>query len=260
MEKITIHNRKGQRMVALLEKAETPLGLAIIMHGLGGHKDEPHIVTFAQSFAEKSFTTLRFDTTNTFGESDGNYEDATITNYYEDLEDVIAFAKNKPWYKASFYLVGHSLGGISTILYAEKHPQEVRGLAPVSSVISGALRAQLHGKEYLAKWETTGWKSEASLTVPGRIKRLKWNHMVDSYNHDVLPNAGKLTMPVLLLVGDQDDVTPAAQQQLLYDKLPGVKEFHVIKNAPHTFKDPAHLAEIKTIFKAWIEKVENGRQ
>jgi hypothetical protein len=34
-----------------------------------------------------------FDTTHSFGESGGNYEDATTTQYYQDLEDVISWAK-----------------------------------------------------------------------------------------------------------------------------------------------------------------------
>ena len=55
------------------------------MHGLGGFKEQPHIETFAESFFELDYTVIRFDTTNTFGESEGNYENATVTNYLEDF-------------------------------------------------------------------------------------------------------------------------------------------------------------------------------
>lgn len=87
MEKIFIQNRKDQKISVIVEKAEDQKGLAFVMHGLGGFKEQPHIQTFADAFKEDGFTVVRFDTTNTFGESDGNYEDATVTNYYEDLED-----------------------------------------------------------------------------------------------------------------------------------------------------------------------------
>lgn len=33
------------------------------------------------------------------------------------------------------------------------------------------------------------------------------------------------------------------------------KEIHIIKGAPHTFKEAGHLAEIKTIFNNWITSV-----
>jgi len=60
-------------------------------------------------------------------------------------------------------------------------------------------------------------------------------------------------MPVLLIVGDLDDTTPPEHQKILYDKLLGKKEFYIIKDAKHTFKEPEHLAEIKKIFSSWIE-------
>jgi alpha/beta superfamily hydrolase len=63
------------------------------MHGLSGFKEQDHIVTFAQAFKEKGLTVVRFDTTNTLGESDGKYEGATTINYFEDLEDVIKWAQ-----------------------------------------------------------------------------------------------------------------------------------------------------------------------
>jgi pimeloyl-ACP methyl ester carboxylesterase len=256
MSKLFIKNRKDQKVVVVVDETENAKGLAFVMHGLSGFKEQPHIQTFAQAFKEKGFTTVLFDTTNTYGESDGKYEDATTTNYFEDLEDVIAWSKSQPWYKQPFYLAGHSLGGISTILYTQKHPEEVKGLAPISTVVSGALSAEAHGKAVLESWEMTGWREEQSNAIPGLIKRLKWSHMVDRLTHDVLPNVHKLTMPVLLIVGEKDETTPLAHQQILLDKLPGEKELHTIKGAPHSFREPHELVELKQIFSDWIDTVE----
>lgn len=253
-----IKNRKGQKIVVLLGKADKLKGLAFIMHGLSGNKEQPHIVAIADSFREKGYTVVRFDTTNTFGESDGKYENATVTNYYEDLEDVIGWAKLQPWYTEPFYLAGHSLGGISIILYAEKHPEEIKGLAPISSVVLGKLSIKMskHSK-ILEDWQKTGWREERSSRL-GLVKRLPWSHMEDRLKYDVFPDADKLTMPVLLIVGDSDDVTPYEHQKLLYGKLLGEKKIHVIKNAPHTFNDPKHLEEINKILSNWIGKVESA--
>lgn len=257
MEKLKIKNRKNQNVVVVIEKPQNLKGLAFVMHGLSGFKEQPHIVAFAEAFKEKGFTVVRFDTTNTFGESDGKYEDATTTNYYEDLEDVISWAKTQPWYIEPFYLAGHSLGGISIILYAEKNLTEVKGLAPISTVVSGKLSAEAHGEKYIKDWEKTGWKEEVSNSLPGLIKKLKWSHMVDRLKHDVLPEAHKLTMPVILIVGEQDESTPSTQQQILYKKLSGDKELHIIKDAPHTFREKSQLDEIKKLLSDWIDKVEN---
>lgn len=258
MSKVKINNRKGQTIVTLLEETPTAKGLAIVMHGLSGNKEQPHIATFAESFKEEGYTVLRFDTTNTFGESDGKYEEATVTNYYEDLEDVIGWAKTQPWYHEPFYLAGHSLGGIAVALYAEQHPNEIKGLAPIATVISGKLSVETPKyKAVLEEWEKTGWKIGKHETL-GIETRLPWSHMVDRLKYDVLNNADKLTMPVLLIVGDQDDGTPYEHQKLLYDAVLSEKEIHVIKGAPHTLVEPQQLAEVKELFQTWIEKVDTS--
>ena len=225
------------------------------MHGLGGWKEQAHIQAFAAAFRDNGFTVVRFDTTNTYGESDGRYEDATTTNYYEDLEDVIAWAKTQEWYAEPFYLAGHSLGGICTALYAERHPEKVAGLAPVSTVVSGALTtvSEKHSAR-MEEWKRTGWREYESATVPGRIKRLPWSHMEDRLKYDLMPEAKKLTMPVLLIVGELDDGTPPEHQRILFDALPGPRELHIINGAPHTFTDPKHLEEIQRLFTDWIQK------
>jgi len=250
--KITIKNRKGQKIIALLDKVENAKGLVFVMHGLGGFKEQSHIETFAQAFKEKGYTAVRFDTTNTFGESDGNYENATTTNYYEDLEDVIKWAKSQNWYQEPFVLAGHSLGGICSALYAEKYPEKVKALAPISTVVSGELTLKTD-REDVKNWEKTGWRISESKSKPGVIKKLPWSHMGDRLKYDLLPEVDKLTMPVLLIVGEKDNSTPPEHQKILYDKLPGKKEFHIIKGAEHTFREKKHLDEIKNILLKWID-------
>ncbi|HZE87715.1 MAG TPA: alpha/beta fold hydrolase [Methylomirabilota bacterium] len=257
MQKLQINNRKGQIIVVVVEEPkEEPKGLVFVLHGLSGNKEEPHIVEFAKAFHDKNYTVVKFDTTNTFGESAGKYEDATVTTYYDDLADVINWAKTQPWYQEPFCLVGHSLGGIAVILYGQKHPQGIKGLAPISSVVSGKLSGETWKyRERLDEWQQTGWLVEKSTTNPGRVKRLPWSHMVDRLSYNVLPDAKLLTMPVLMIVGDKDDSTPPEHQQLLYEKLPGKKEIHIIKGAPHSFVDPEHLAQIRKIFLNWIDEL-----
>ncbi len=188
MHKLFIKNRKGQKVSVAVEGEEQNGPLAFVMHGLGGFKDQPHIKAFAEAFLQNGFTVVRFDTTNTFGESDGNYEDATTTNYYEDLEDVILWASKQSWYQEPFWLVGHSLGGICVALYAEKHPENVAGLAPISTVVSGKLSAETKGyKGEMKNWERTGWRITPSESIPGLMKKLKWSHMVDRLHYLSLP-------------------------------------------------------------------------
>lgn len=252
--KLEIKNRKNQKIIVLIEENPNQKGLSFVMHGLGGNKNSALIEDFRNSFYEKGFTVVRFDTTNTFGESDGDYSNATVSNYYEDLEDVIFWASKQDWYQEPFYLAGHSLGGISTALFAQKFPEKVKGLAPISTVISGKLSLEIKDAEEVKKWKETGWKE--SISFDGKVKRLKWSHFEDRNKYDLLKNVNKLTMPILMIVGSEDTSTPVEHQKTLFDALKCEKEIHIIEGAPHTFRDPEILKQIKEIFLNWIDKVE----
>lgn len=255
-QKLFIKNRKKQKIAVLIENPENPKGLVFVMHGLGGFKEQPHIEMYARAFLDNRYTAVRFDTTNTFGESDGNYEDATTTNYYEDLEDVLEWSKSQGWYDASYHLIGHSLGSMCVALYAEKYPEKVKAIAPTSTVVSGKLSMETQAyRDDIEEWKRTRWLVSKSSSKPGLIKRLKWSHMEDRLKYDLLLEAHKLTMPVLLIVGEKDDSTPPKHQKILYDKLPGKKEMHIIKGAEHTFREKHHLEEIKQILDHWIKSL-----
>lgn len=252
--KVNVTSRKSQKIVVLIEVANDPKGLVFIMHGLSGFKEQPQIEAFAQAFKDESFTVVRFDTTNTFGESDGKYEDATVTSYYEDLEDVLKWAESQLWFRKPFWLVGASLGAMAVALYTEKYPQNVIALAPISALVSGNLSLDAMGSEKAKHWKTSGWREKVSISQPGHIKRTPWSHMEDRLKYDLLPQAGKLNMPVLLIVGSEDDTTPLSHQQELLEFLPGDKELHIIDGAGHSFREKSHLEEAKQVLKTWIQK------
>ena len=258
MEKIFINNRKNQKLAVVIEKSQNQKGLSFVVHGLGGYKEQKNIRTMAQAFSDNDYTVVTFDTTNTFGESDGNYDDATVTNHYEDLEDVLDWSKSQAWYQEPFCLTGHSLGGICTALFSEKFPWKIKALAPIATVVSGKLSAEKErtseDKKEFDNWKKDGYKDVVSNSKPEMNGKLKWSHMEDRMKYDLLPDAGKLTMPVLLIVGTKDTSTPVDQQKLLFEALPdGTKELHVIDDAPHTIRDPEHLKVLYEFFDKWIK-------
>jgi pimeloyl-ACP methyl ester carboxylesterase len=257
MEKIFIRNRKDQKIAVLIEKNESQKGLAFIMHGLGGFKESGQIAAIAETFKKNGYIAVRFDTANTYGESEGDPEDATVTNYYEDLEDVIRWASSQDWYIEPFVLAGHSLGGICTSFFAENYPPKIKALAPISTVVSGKLSvATKHHKEIDEEWKRKGFREWESSTRPGVTKRLKWLHIEDRLKYDLLEKVNNLIMPTLLIVGEFDATTPLEHQQILFKALPGPKELHIIKGAKHTFMDQEHLEELKRIFEEWIKRLD----
>jgi len=248
MRKNIIKNRKNKNLVVIVEKVEKSKWLVFIMHGLWWNKEQAHIELFAKVFSDNLFSVVRFDTTCTYGESDWKFEDATIGQYYNDLEDVIDWASKQDWYKEKFVLVWHSLWWISTAMFTEIYPEKIKGLAPISSVIEWDKLLEVKWKNKLIDWKKSWiikyfWSS-------GTIKRLKYSFVEDILlrKYNLFDAVDQLKMPVLMIVWELDESIPPKYQEVFYDRIPWKKEFYVIKNAPHTFKRKVELDEIYMIF------------
>jgi pimeloyl-ACP methyl ester carboxylesterase len=261
MEKFSITNRYGFKIVGDLHIPENPAGLAFVLHGLGDFKEQGVILHIADTFFKNNYTVINFDATNSFNESGGKYEDATMQKHYEDLVYVITWAKDQTWYQEPFILAGHSLGGYAVTRYAEDFPKEVKAIFPHALAVSGELSHKANIKyqpQKLKTWKDTGWIEMESESKPGLIKRLPYSHLEERLQHDLLPHADKLTMPVLFMVGENDTSCPPDHQKIFHDALPKSteREFHIIKGASHTFRTSEHLAELGSILDAWIKKLK----
>lgn len=257
MQKFSFKNRKGLEIVGDILMPENPIGLSFVLHGLGGFKEQLHIKVLAETLFENNYIVVNFDATNSIGESGGKYENATMQNHYEDLVDVINWAKTQNWYKEPFVLAGHSLGGYAVARYAEDYSREVKAVFPYALVVAGELSykaTEMLEPEKLKAWKETGWKIEQSTSKPGVEKKLPWSHMEERLKHDLRPNASKLIMPVLLVVGEKDKSCTSGNQKVFYDIIPGPKEIHIVPGAPHTFKESEHLSQLKVIFNNWLKK------
>lgn len=252
MGKGVLVTSRGEKITFLLENESGTKGLAILIHGMGYTKEEPCIRVSAEALIQQDYVVLRFDTRHSFGESEGSFEQVTLTSSYHDLTEVIQWARRQQWYKEPFVLVGHSTGGLCTILYAEQHPHVVKGVVGISALISGKLLLGQYPAKKLEEWKRTGiheWKENT------QIKRVRWECAEDSMRYDLLPKARFLQVPLLLIVGDQDMETPLAHQQLLYDAVPHKKQLHVIVGAPHRLLEKHYLDELKTTVAYWIESL-----
>jgi pimeloyl-ACP methyl ester carboxylesterase len=157
-------------------------------------------------------------------------------------------------------LGGHSFGGGTSLMYAQDHPEKIKGLFPIATIISGELSLDTPTSNPRRQSIAGKWKKDGVLVQRrrnGDEKRLKWACMEDRLKYNLLTKAHELTMPVLMIVGDMDESTPLEHQQLLFNKLPGKKELHVIKGAVHTFDNSHERDELKRLLKSWASSIEN---
>lgn len=245
--KLSIKNRDGKRISLILRKGKK--GSVFIIHGHGGFKEQPLVSSISKAF--KDFTTIRFDARNTYGESEGSHEEATVSSFIEDLEDVIIWARKKGIAKGKIVLAGHSLGAMCAALYAQSNTKDIKALVLVSPMVSGKLSLEHLAKKELKLWEKIGWKERRSKSRPGGSVRTPWTYNEDKVKYDLLKDARNIDMPVTIIVGRKDKITPLKHQKMLSKKLTKCKIF-VVEDADHFFMHKNHLEELENIIKSSI--------
>ncbi len=260
MERVAIKNRQGLKLVIRVDAPKNPSNLVFIGHGRGGFMAQKHIKAFAKAFLENNFRVVRFDSTNSIGESEGDMLNLTYDTYLADLEDVINWARTQPWFQHPFSLCGQSMGAQAVAWYAEQHPEEIKYLAPIAPVVNFELWSKTWPAGYLEKWQADGYVAEASQSKPGVIGKTGWGLAESQKRYDLLPLAHELTMPVFFMAGEFDQPCPAKNQQVLFDAIPSKnKKFVKIAGAEHGFRNNQtqtygkELEEAKTALSDWLK-------
>jgi pimeloyl-ACP methyl ester carboxylesterase len=139
-----------------------------------------------------------------YGASQGNPGQAAL---FEDALAIYDYALQQPGMKAcDIVVMGRSLGsGVATYLAANRPVRSVILVTPFDSILAIA-------KEHYPFFPVS----------------LLLRHPFPS---DTL--AAKITVPAMILAGDQDQVVPAAHARRLFDALAGQKSIHVLEGAGH---------------------------
>lgn len=112
-----LHNSAGERLdCAFHDGAQGAQTAVVIGHGVTANKDRAFLVALAEGLAAAGIPALRLSFAGN-GDSDGRFEDATVTKEVEDLGaalDAVADLSLRAAY------VGHSMGGAVGVLRAAR--------------------------------------------------------------------------------------------------------------------------------------------
>lgn len=260
-QRLPIKNQLGLKLVIQIDTPDDPKHLVFIEPGQGGTIEQKHISAFAEAFLEHGFRVVRFDPTHSVGESEGDIIDVTYDSYLHDLEDVIGWARSQEWFSQPFALCGHSMGAQATAWYAEAHPDEVSLLAPMAPVVNYDLYISTLDEDYKNKWKQQGYIESVSRSKPGLVKRVGWGVNESIKKFDLLPNASRLNMPVINIVGEQDQPCPPKHQQIFMDKIGSPnKSLVIIPGTEHSYRNAQaneygqELQQVKDALNSWLSK------
>lgn len=106
------------------------LPLMILIHGITGHMEEPHLLAVKDAAHDAGFAVLRAEMYG-HGKSGGTFRDHTLFKWISNAMTVIDYAQ-KLDFVTDLYLAGHSQGGLLTILVGAMEHDRLRAILPLS--------------------------------------------------------------------------------------------------------------------------------
>lgn len=242
IEKIFITNRKGLKMSIQLNVNDENKKLVFLEHGLSSRKEYPHMQVLEEVFSEFGYNVINIDATNSLNESESSEEGITTTGHYEDLVDVINWAKTQPFYNEPFALAGQSLGAISVVNYAGQYPNKVNLLIPCAFPYYNYVEEELN--DFAKEIIKNGYSDKVSKST-GKVLRMKMAYVEDMKNLDLTSQIKNIIADTYVLVGSKDNEKHLKNSKFLYQMLNCKKEFYLLEGIPH---DLANTPRDKELF------------
>lgn len=203
----------------------------IASHGLLSSKSSEKYIALGERLSENGIAVLRFDFRGV-GESEGKFEDDTVSRRITDLGAGINFMRSRRDLSERIGLLGSSLGGYVSLIRASME----RGIKAVVIWATPFHLDDLGNKE---------GDEEYPLPAEAFFKDLS--------KHRLLPLLPKVSN-CLVLHGEKDETVPVDQAWEIFNGLGSPKEIHTIEGADHRLTNPPHRQQAIDLTLEWFKK------
>jgi pimeloyl-ACP methyl ester carboxylesterase len=230
---------RGMLHLPQRETFRPPWPALALYHGFSGNRMEVNFlfVAFSRLLAGQGIASVRFDFLGS-GESDGRFEDMTLSSQIEDAHRMLDFLRRRRGVDRSrLFLLGLSMGGSIAGCVAGARAEEVSGLllwAPAGEVSE---RIREREEAVQANAALPGAAPRDPMDIGGL--RLGDRFLPDTLQVRVLESTARYPGPVLIVQGTSDLTVPPHVAPA-YAKLFGPRgRLEWIEGADHAFKSTA---------------------
>lgn len=240
-----VRNQKIIGDLHLPENLGSKVPCVVTSHGYKSNRNSEKYLEISHQFPLEGIAVLRFDHRGALnGESDGEFEDTTLTKRVEDLKRAIDYlAGVKEIDSQRIGLFGSSLGGV-TILTLPKD-ERIKAIVLLATPVSFP-RLEMEARE---SSEKLGYYQYPDGT---RIKKELYE---DIEKYDFKEVARKTNCPTLIIHGYLDELVPHREAKILFEAIGSkIKKLKFIEGGNHTFTDLEKLSEVISLSLDWFKK------
>ena len=225
---------KNKLSISINCPSKTIQGLAILCPGFLDSKDYKHLKVLAKDLAKTGYFAVRFDPTGTWT-SPKEISEYTISNYLRDIKFIIDnFGKSED--SSDIVLIGHSIGGMISLLYAAQDNR----ITKVIDIMSPYRYVRPDRKDKQEKWKARGVRISTRDLPDNSGKRIKfhipYSFLQDAEKYDALVAVKKINIPLFFIAGEKDMTIPADDVKTIYNHANSPKQFVLMKNIGHDYR------------------------
>lgn len=233
----TFHNQDGLELFyhEWLPENQSIKAIVFIVHGVGEHSGRYRHV--AEAFTNAGFACYGID-------HRGHGKSGGLRVYIEDLEYAVEdlrqlFEQIKTQYpEKSFLIFGHSMGSLVSLMFVLKYQEDIKALALSGTAIKGEdlqpgwlVSLAIRASKYIPKVRLSPPASADILTSdPEQVKQWDNDPLTDKgmwrvgtsaamllAGRQILKDVHQLTLPILAVHGEDDQLTPTTGATYLQD-------------------------------------------
>jgi dipeptidyl aminopeptidase/acylaminoacyl peptidase len=235
-----------QRLVGdihLPDNFATPFACVVTSHGYKSHRDSEKYSQIGYRFPLEGIAVLRFDHRGALnGESDGEFQDTTLSRRVEDLLAAIdALSEVREIDSNRLGLLGSSLGGMDVLVVkSERVKAKVAMATPFTfPPSSDEMKSAFAEKGYYQ------YPDES---------RINKEFYEDVKRHDLIEGVRQTKCPLLIIHGDLDELVPRHHAKVLYQAAGAeIKDLKMIEGGGHSFTDLDKLNQVIRFALDWFK-------
>jgi uncharacterized protein len=248
-KEICFLNKNGLKISGALEEPNpSKEHIVIAIHGHASSKNGRSVTDITKELTKRGINSLRIDLDGC-GNSEGKFEDQTITSAIDDIISAINFVKFAGYSKIDLF--GSSFGGLAVIATSLFYKEVNRiGLkAPVSDYPNQRLKKC--GQKHIDDWKERGYTDYE--TPKGTKFRINYSLYTDTQKYIMYDLVKSIHCPVLIIHGVEDESVDINDSRKLIENIEGGRLIE-IPGGDHSLSINGDNSKSNIIFADWFEK------